>query len=198
MLLTSDQLQPRLAVLAGRIVVNAERMTRLIADLLDLTRGRLGGGIPITPAPANLRAIVRAAIETIEATHPDRHIVTEARGNLEGLWDPDRLGQVIGNLVSNALDHGDATSPVRIDLAEEGNDIAIRVQNAGSPIACEDLPHIFEAFRRGQGGDSMGLGLGLYIANEIIRAHGGRVDVTSTAQEGTTFKIILPRQARTQ
>ncbi len=199
MMLRSEEIPPSVGKLAGRILVNAERMARMISDLLDLTRGRLGGGIPIATKPTDLPTIARTALDTLEAAYPDRQIVSESRGNLDGEWDPDRLGQVTGNLVTNALEHGDRTSPVRVELRDAGDDVAIEVQNTGAPIPPEELPHVFDAFRRGGGvGVSRGLGLGLFIACEIVRAHGGRIDVTSTKKDGTRFKVTLPRHPRPQ
>jgi signal transduction histidine kinase len=175
------------------IVDNVDRMARMIADLLDLTRGRLGGGIPVQPRRANLHEIVLAALETAGLARPGRKIVTETRGDLDGAWDPDRIRQAIGNLLTNALDHGAPHSLVRLELVDQGDRVSIAVHNDGPPIASDQLPHIFEPFRGRVAGSGAGLGLGLFIVSEIARAHGGRVEASSTAEGGTTFRIALPR-----
>jgi PAS domain S-box-containing protein len=200
LLLQSRQLSPPLARHAARIRANAERMARMIGDLLDLTRGRLGGGIPVSPEPARLGDVVAEVLGTLALARPDRRVVLEAEAGapLDGEWDRDRVGQAVGNLVSNAFDHGDPGAPVTVTLRGEGDErVAVEVHNEGAPIAPELRAHLFDPFRRGRGGgDGGGLGLGLYIAREIARAHGGELTFTSSAAEGTTFRLVLPRHPR--
>jgi signal transduction histidine kinase len=195
-LLQSDELPPGLGHVAGRIVANATRMGRMISDLLDLTRGRLGGGIPVSPARANLAAIALSVVDSVEAVHPQRKIHLRHDGNLDGEWDPDRLGQVIMNLVTNAIVHGDPAHPIDVEVCDAGNEVSIVVRNMGPPIPADEMPHMFDAFRRAREARGDGLGLGLFIASEIVRAHGGRIAVSSTQDEGTTFTLRLPRSAR--
>lgn len=193
-LLNSPELPPSLVKSAERIVSSGDRMARMISDLLDLARGRLGGGIPVAPQRADLREIAAGIRETQELSHPGRQIVCEEHGRLDGEWDPDRVAQALGNLVANALDHGDPDTPVRVELLDEGERVAVVVHNEGPPIPSEMQARIFEPFRAGPHRGS-GLGLGLYIANEIVRAHHGSIAVTSGAREGTTFRMTLPRAA---
>ncbi|AKJ06719.1 PAS domain S-box-containing protein [Archangium gephyra] len=179
-----------------RITASTERMVRMIGELLDFTRGRLGGGIPITPRPANLRDLCRHVLEELEAVHLGRELRLRAKGDFQGAWDPDRLAQLLGNLGKNALDYSPADTPVDFSLHDEGGTLRVEVHNEGPPIPRELLTGIFEPFRRAVGGDAhptSGLGLGLFIVQEIARAHGGTVEVRSSEGQGTTFTVRLPR-----
>jgi PAS domain S-box-containing protein len=198
LLLRQETLPERALRLAQRISLNAEQMGRMIADLLDLTRGRLGGGIPITPAPTDLGPLGRRVVGELEVAHPDRELRLEARGNLQGEWDLDRLAQLIGNLLKNALDYGREGTPVTLTLHDEGEQVRLEVRNQGEPVPAELLPQLFEPFRRGgarAGTATSGLGLGLFIVQQIATAHGGTVEARSTREEGTVFTVRLPRVA---
>ena len=182
-----------------RIQNAADRATQLVADLLDLTQARLGGGIPVQPAPADLHALLRTATDEVEAAHPSRHIeIVEERG-LTGSWDAARLSQVLQNLVTNALKYSPPDSVVRITTGRVNDDTVVRVHNDGPPIAPEKLEAIFEPFQRAGQTDrvSRSVGLGLFIARQIVEAHHGTLGVTSTADDGTEFTIRLP-SARTR
>jgi PAS domain S-box-containing protein len=192
----AEDLPDRLAKSAARIGSAADRMHRIIGQLLDFTRGRLGGGIAIERRPTDVGAIVRRVLDELEASHPARQLVLTASGSFAGEYDEIRLAQVVSNLVGNALENSPPDSPVTVSLAERSeSDIVLEVKNRGAPIAPELLPHIFEPFRRGRvdRGTSGGLGLGLFITAEIVRAHGGTIHVASTAADGTTFTVVLPR-----
>jgi PAS domain S-box-containing protein len=196
LLLRQETLPERALRLAQRIAVNAEQMARMIGDLLDLTRGRLGGGIPITPAPADLGPLGRRVVSELEVAHPARELRLEARGNLQGEWDQDRLAQLLGNLLRNAIDYSPGGTPVTLLLHDEGQQVRIEVHNQGEPIPPELLPGLFEPFRRGEmrgSKSTSGLGLGLYIVQQIASAHGGSVEARSTREEGTVFTVRLPR-----
>ncbi|WP_257457797.1 PAS domain-containing protein [Archangium lipolyticum] len=195
-LMGSDCVTERHFKTVRRIATSAERMGRMIADLLDFTRGRLGGGIPISPRPANLRAICRQVQEELEVGNPQRELRLDTRGDsFQGEWDPDRLAQLLGNLGKNALDYSPDGMPVDYVLRDEGGSVCVEVHNGGPPIPADLLPRIFEPFRRAtdDGHPTSGLGLGLFIVQQIARAHGGRVEVRSTQEEGTTFGVWLPR-----
>ncbi|WNG45863.1 PAS domain-containing protein [Archangium minus] len=178
-----------------RIATSAERMGRMIGDLLDFTRGRLGGGIPISPRPANLLSICRQVVEELEVGNPQRELRLSSTGNFQGEWDPDRLAQLLGNLGKNALDYSPDGAPVDFVLRDEGDTVSVKIHNAGPPIPVDLLPRIFEPFRRAtdEGHPTAGLGLGLFIVQQIARSHGGNVEVSSTRAEGTTFTLHLPR-----
>jgi signal transduction histidine kinase len=180
-----------------RIITSAERMGRMISDLLDFTRGRLGGGIPVTRRPANLRHLCRHVLEELEAAHPERELRLSTQGNLQGEWDSDRVAQLLGNLGKNALDYSAEGSAVDFAVRDEGDSVRVEVHNEGPPIPAEQLPALFEPFRRATvdtGGS--GLGLGRFIVQQIVQAHGGTLTVHSREGDGTTFTVKLPRHSR--
>ena len=195
-LLRTEGFPPSHTKLARRIVTSGERMVRMIGELLDFTRGRLGGGIPIQPQPGNLRLLCRQVLEELETSHPGRELRLTAEGQFLGTWDLDRLAQLLGNLGKNALDYSLAGTPVDFTLLDEGDRVRIQVHNEGAPIPTDMLPGIFEPFRRAVEAEALptsGLGLGLFIVREIARAHGGEVEVDSAEGRGTTFTVTLPR-----
>jgi signal transduction histidine kinase len=168
----------------------------MISDLLDFTRGRASGGIPIHPQPSDLQQICRHVVEELEAGHPERKLRLSAEGHFHGAWDPDRLAQAFGNLGKNALEYSPEGTPVDLVLRDEGDTVSVAVHNEGPPIPAEALPSVFEPFLRAvENHASSGLGLGLFIVQQIITAHGGTVEVRSTQEEGTTFTVRLPRHS---
>jgi signal transduction histidine kinase len=174
----------------ARILGAADRMTTMINDLIDFTRGQLGGGIPIFPVAGDFGEICRAVVDELKVVHPGRAFVLDLAGDLEGRWDVARVQQAVSNLVGNAVFHG--TGPVTVRAAGEPAAVLLAVHNFGAPIPPEEIPTIFEPFRKGERRSS-GLGLGLYIVREIVRGHGGLIDVQSTADAGTTFRARWPR-----
>ncbi len=195
---TGLELLPRLGDLGERQHLALERLRRtarrmegLVDGLLDLARGRHGGAIPVHLAPAGLGEIAARAISEAEAAQPGADIRLEVQGDDQGLVDAQRVEQVAANLLRNALDHGWREAPVEVSVRGLPAEILLEVRNAGPPIPAEVLPDIFEPFRRGKS-DGRGLGLGLFIVREVVRAHGGSVEVRSDAG-GTTFAARLPR-----
>nr|BDT38194.1 PAS domain-containing protein [Myxococcus sp. MH1] len=187
--------------MAQRIEASAERMGTMISDILDLTRARLSGGIPLQVAPANLSNVCRQVVEELSAVHPDRYIAFDVDGRSDGLWDADRLAQVLSNLVGNALEHGAQDAPVLLRCLDLETRQVVEVHNPGAPIPAPQLATLFDPFRqagaaREKGRRRGGLGLGLFIVREIVHAHGGSVDVRSSELDGTTFTVTLPRDAR--
>lgn len=179
-----------------RITSSADRATRLIRDFLDFTQARVMGRLPVSPRPANIREIARQAFDEVVLTQQSRRGTIAHEGEESGIWDPDRLAQVIGNLLSNAFQHSPASSVVR--LITRGNQtVTIEVHNEGSPIPPDDLARLFDPFERGTDARASGrsIGLGLYISRQIVEAHGGTIDVQSREGEGTTFTVRLPRVA---
>jgi PAS domain S-box-containing protein len=181
----------------SRIVASGQRMERMIDQLLDFTRARVGGGIEILVRDANLADLCSQAIDEIELVYPDRSIQCGFVGDQGGTWDPDRLLQIISNLVANACQHGRPGSPVtvRLDGRQPGTIVA-EVHNLGTiPEALQST--LFDPFRgtRHRRDHSRGLGLGLFIVKELVQAHGGTVEVKSAEPDGTTFAIRMPRRA---
>ncbi len=170
-----------------------QRIQHIVGDLLDLSREREGAGIPIDPKPTDLRAVCRQIIDELEAIARDRPITFECDADGAGAWDEHRILQAISNLASNAVEHGTPGSPVRMRLTGDEQHVAVEVQNRGT-IPSDLLPRIFEPFRSGRHHASRGngLGLGLFIAKAIARAHGGGLEVDS-ADDATTFRLVLPR-----
>lgn len=181
----------------GRILTSGQRMTAMIDQLLDFTRVRSGGGINIEPRLVNLEGLCAQAIEELELSHSDWSIFSQSRGHLRGSWDPDRLLQVISNLVANAGHHGRPGRAVTVTLdGTEHQRVTIAVHNHGV-IAPDLMEHLFDPFRtaRQRSNPTKGVGLGLYIVRELVRAHGGTVEVVSDEATGTTFRVELPRHS---
>jgi signal transduction histidine kinase len=189
--LPEDNPERRVRV-ASRIISSAQRMERMISDLLDLARARLGGSISLKRRPANLQQVCEEALIEIRAGYPDAMLRWEGRGDLRGEWDVDRLTQVVSNLVANAIQHGTGT-PVTISGQEEGDWVTLAVHNGGAPIPPEVLPFVFEPLARGSADSGQNIGLGLFIARAVVAAHGGDIQVTSSSDEGTTFRARLPK-----
>jgi PAS domain S-box-containing protein len=180
---------------ATQIVSSGRRMGTLIDQLLDVTRARAGGGIDVEPEATDLSNLCKQAVSELELSHPEWKIQCEVMGDQRGTWDSNRLVQVLSNLLANAGQHGTPNSPISVKL--DGTDtehVKISVHNAGA-IPESLLPHLFDPFRSSQQKreQSRGLGLGLFIVREIVRGHGGSIDVSSAELTGTTFTIELPR-----
>ena len=183
--------------IAERITRSARRITNIVGDLLDLSRERHGGGIPIARAPVDLAAICREVADEITTTATDRTVSIECDGDGSGTWDRNRLMQAVSNLVGNAVQHSPAGSPVLMVVRDDADRVRLDVHNEGA-IPDHLLESIFEPFRSGGGapkGRTGGLGLGLFIARAIASAHGGNIDVESSPERGTTFRLALPRGA---
>jgi PAS domain S-box-containing protein len=184
------------AKVAARIARSAGRMSKIISQLLDFTRARLGGGMSVERQPADLAEICAQVIAEVEMANPDSPLNFEADGNTRGLWDRGRLAQVASNLIGNAIQHGRPGGPIDVRVRDCGKDVSLAVHNQGPPVPGELLPSIFDPFRRADAhatSKSDGLGLGLYIVREMVRAHHGDIAARSTEAEGTTFTVRLPR-----
>jgi signal transduction histidine kinase len=199
-MLDTQELKEPTLTLTSRIASSSARMIQMVGDLLDFTRSRLGGGIPVVRADMSMARAVHDVVDELAAAHPDRKLQVDTRGAQRGEWDCARITQALTNLVGNALEHGSPGTVVRV--AVEGNDdeITIAVHNRGAAIPAERLNGIFNPMKprdaRGRaavGGPAGHLGLGLYIAERIVHAHQGRIDVESSEEGGTTFTVHLPR-----
>jgi signal transduction histidine kinase len=200
MLGTGELAEPHLT-LTQRIASSSNRMVHMVGALLDFTRSRLGGGIPIERAGMNMGRAVHDVVDEIAAAHPSRKIEIDARGEQQGDWDCQRISQVLTNLVVNALEHGDDGTAVTVETRGDDREIAISVHNQGPVIPPDQLNGIFSPMKPRDPdrhavavGPSGNLGLGLYIAERIVSAHRGRIDVQSSDAEGTTFTVHLPRR----
>ena len=189
-----------------RVLRGGQRIEDLVALMLDFTRARLGGGIPVVRAPGDLAALARAAVDEARAAHPGHAFeleVTEAP--CPGSWDAPRLAQVLANLLDNAAKYGAPDAPVRLTLRRTRADAALlEVHNWGAPIPPDVMPLLFQPFERGARAAEQdaaaplrqGLGLGLYIVHEVVRAHDGTLLADSSAEAGTTFRVCLPCEVR--
>ncbi|XXF81515.1 ATP-binding protein [Myxococcaceae bacterium GXIMD 01537] len=197
-LLARDELAPEVRRVMLRVDGSAERMSRLVKQLLDFTRARMAGGIPLRPRDTCLDEVARRIIEELEPAYPSREVELEVCGDCRGHWDEERLGQALSNLVANALQNSPEGTPVHVRLEARGAQQRVEVHNAGPPIPEELRARLFEPFLQRPVGPSgrrpgSGLGLGLYIVSQVIQAHGGRVEVRSTQEAGTCFTVTLPR-----
>ncbi len=178
----------------ARIASSGARMSEMVSQLADLTRIRFGNGLPIRREQVDLAQICRDVVGELSAAHPDRDIGCDISGDLRGMWDAGRLGQLVSNLLANAVQHGSATAPIHVSARESEGEVQIEVCNQGRPIPAELLPTIFQPFRQAHSrGGTTSLGLGLFIAQSVVRAHNGTLEVTSTEDAGTTFTARLPR-----
>jgi signal transduction histidine kinase len=188
---------PALKGVAARIRVSVKRMSSLINDVLDFARARLGEGMGVRVAEVeDVGAGLNAVVREFQDGQPGRQILANISVTRKMRCDLGRVQQVASNLIGNALKHGAPGGPVRISAQAEGADLVLSVWNAGEPIAAENLDKIYEPFwRQSATGNGEGLGLGLYICSEIVRAHGGTLSVTSSQESGTSFTARLPLDA---
>jgi signal transduction histidine kinase len=197
-LLRSETLTDVHTKAASRILNSATRMNAMVSDLLDFSRTRLGDELPVILSSIDLGDACRATIEEIGAFHPNRAFCLEVSGSLTGRWDATRISQMLSNLLGNAVQHGLSDTPVTIQAAGSDDEVVITVHNEGPPIPLEVQGRIFEPLARGAQRDNASksdknLGLGLYIARQIVSAHRGSLQLTASNQEGTTFTARLPR-----
>ncbi|MCP3105174.1 PAS domain-containing protein [Myxococcus sp. K15C18031901] len=180
--------------LVGHVAHAARRMERMIHELLDFTRARLSGGLPVRPEPALLDEVVRRVVEERRQAHPTRPLHLEARGDLRGQWDGGRLAQLADALLGSVLQHTPETSPVVVRLGGAVGGVHLSVDSEALSVPAQEHASLFEPFRRGRPACSEGLGLGLFLARQVAQAHGGRLTVESS-QGGTRFVVWLPREA---
>jgi signal transduction histidine kinase len=180
----------------------AQRSLSMIDSLLDFSESRWRGALPVRRVPAEPAVIAESVVEEIRAANPGRVIALDVRSRFPFTLDPLRMGQVLSNLVSNALVHGFPHTPVRITVDVLDGEAMIAVENQGPIIPPERVASLFEPFVQGSGAEvtgrgterARGLGLGLYIVHVIVAAHGGTIAVESSADAGTTFLVRLPQR----
>ena len=195
-ILDSGPTDERSARAAHRIISSTQRATRLVGSLLDFTQARVGGGIAVRLAPSNMHDLTTHSVDEMRAANPSRTIALLQHGVGAGHWDADRIFQVLGNIIGNAISHSPKDSTVEVkNYSDEGHAfVAVHNLNREGPIAPELLPVLFEPFKQGRRhvSDNKSIGLGLYIVRSIVRAHSGEVTVVSN-ENGTTFEMRLPR-----
>ncbi|WP_425434280.1 GAF domain-containing sensor histidine kinase [Myxococcus fulvus] len=179
-----------------RIVDSADRAQRLIRDLLDFTQARMGQVLPVDRQPLDLHELTQQVAEEVQAVAPERVLEVRTQGIGRGAWDADRIAQVLHNLLANAMQYSPPGARIQVSSEAHDQELVLRVHNDGPPIPLEVLPTLFEPMKRGttNGAERRSVGLGLFIVDQIARAHGGSVEVASTQAEGTTFSVHLPRR----
>lgn len=182
------------------IGTESKAMAKLISDMIDFASTWLGSAMPLNREPVDLDILCREVVEGFRVMHPQRTLQFNPSGHLTGNWDAARIRQVVSNLLGNALQHGSLDGPIELSAASQESTVVLSVHNEGMPIPPEALPTLFDPLVRHATVESASqrapgsIGLGLYIVREIVNAHGGTIEVASTAQQGTTFIVRIPRQ----
>lgn len=200
LLLKRDELNPASTRVVNRIQATAFLASRMIRDLLDFSQARVAGGIPVEVRECDLHAIVGQAVEELRLVHSTREIVLQQEGDGAAVLDPDRLSQVLNNLVNNAVNYSTPDTPVTVRTLRDGEKLRLEVRNSGNPIPLHFLPLLFKPMQRGAeagSGDRQGrsVGLGLYIVDQIAKAHHGSIAVSSSSEDGTVFTVGFPLDA---
>jgi signal transduction histidine kinase len=182
----------------------ATRIKAIIEQVVDFTRAQADGVMPILRVPGDLAHQLVKVVEETQVRHPSRVLRLESSGDFHGTWDEGRMGQLLSNLLANALHHGSHSTAVTVRMWSTPGEVHFSVHNFGEPIPATEMERIFQPLERGMqhGAEAdpsgqTGLGLGLYICREIVLSHGGRLALHSTLAEGTTFSVSLPREATT-
>ncbi|GAB3757735.1 HAMP domain-containing sensor histidine kinase [Ramlibacter monticola] len=180
----------------------ATRIKAIIEQVVDFTRAQADGVMPVVRKPGDLAQQLAKVVEETQVRHPERMVRMEASGDFQGSWDEGRMGQLLSNLLGNALLHGSLWTEVTVQMWSTPSHVCVSVHNYGEPIPDEERELIFQPLQRGaryrtrEGPQEAagGLGLGLYICREIVLSHGGELTIESTRADGTTFTVSLPRQ----
>lgn len=197
-LLRAGDLPPKPTKNVSRIYTSVKRSLKIVGDLLDFTRTHSGGGIPVRIEEDDLALACYGMVEEARAYNPDRQIVFQSTSSLSAQFDRSRMEQVIGNLVGNAVEHGEEGTPVTVGLKTEEGLAILTVHNVGRPIDESARSSLFDPMVRhvksnnAEYGAQAGIGLGLFIASAIVAAHQGSIEVDSSAGNGTTFTVRIP------
>ena len=198
-LMQATDIASKYVLVATRMFNSAKRMSKLINDLIDFTRTHLGPGIPIRVKQGSVVEVCELVVNELRTFHPEQLIDLHVPQQLDAIFDESRIAQVLSNLIGNAIQYCQPDTAVTVRAGGSDTDIVISVNNRGTTIPAEKLGSIFDPMVRiaaSVGADyteRTSLGIGLFISREIVQAHGGRVEVTSTAQAGTTFTLTMPR-----
>ncbi|WP_422421427.1 ATP-binding protein [Pseudomonas sp. GZD-222] len=194
----SKKLFDREKAIATQVAISVRNANQMVNDLLDLARCNLGAGLPIKGEVTELHSICQGIVNELRAGHPQAQIVFTDTEKVVGLFDPARMAQVFSNLIGNALRHGDLQHPIKVTLKGDGTSVFFNVLNFGEPIPPDTIPILFSPEGRysrytdDNRGETVGLGLGLFIASEIVARHDGKIEVDSTLEQGTVFRVSLP------
>jgi signal transduction histidine kinase len=199
-IMQATDIPPRYILVATRMYSSARRMSKLVNDLIDFTRTHLGPGMPLRVRQGSMVAVCEQVVDELRTFHPERWIELHAPPLLDAVFDDGHIAQMLSNLIGNAIQYGDGDAPIRVILTAGDDDIVLAINNQGPPIPPDKLSSVFEPLVRAAariGGDQneyTSLGIGLFIAREIVYAHGGQIHVASNAEDGTTFTVTLPRR----
>jgi signal transduction histidine kinase len=187
----------QVSVAASRLIRSGTQMKTLLEDLVDFNRTKLGVGVHIGRTDVDLASVFAGEFEQLRAAYPHRRLELEVKGDTRGLWDGLRLQRALGNLVVNAIKYGAPDTPVHVTVTGEESQVRFEVRNGGAAIDRSTLSQMFDPLKRGPDLENRyrtdgSLGLGLFIAREIAKAHGGEIDARSDNKE-TVFTVRLPR-----
>lgn len=199
-IMAAVDIPPWYILAATRMYNSATRMSKLISDLIDFTRTHLGPGIPIHVRQGDLVTVCEEVANELRTSQPEMQIDFHAPDRVEAVFDGARIAQMLSNLVGNAIQYGNRTLPITIRLQASDDDVVVTVNNHGAPIDADKLARVFDPLVRiaadagAEVSERTSLGIGLFISREIVHAHAGRIDVASSAHEGTTFTVTMPRR----
>lgn len=202
MLRRSEDIGTKATKISTQIYTSVKRASQIVGDLLDLTRCQMGPGIPVKTERLDLLPLCERIVDELRAFYPSAAIFFEPKRSCHGEFDGARMEQVLSNLIGNAVQHGDNQRPVTVTLDADEEHVIFTVHNSGEPIPDDVMPFIFNPMGRFSQHSiidhdpSEGLGLGLFIASEIVTSHGGVIEVTSDSQSGTTFVVTVPKLHR--
>jgi signal transduction histidine kinase len=192
-------LNERQTMLISQVVASAGRANEILNHLLDLTRARLGSGLNVIKRRMDMALVGRQLVDEMRAMHPGHTFILEISGETEGVWDRPRIGQVLSNLLGNAVQYGFKDLPIGVTIRGGPGEVLVSVHNDGVPIPPHAIGGILNPLTRREDErdddcpGAINLGLGLYVTKEIVSAHGGTVEVTSSEKDGTTFTARFPR-----
>lgn len=194
----TEELGSRGKKIIAQISTSVQSANQMVSDLLDLARCNLGTGIPVRRENTELNSVCQSVVDELTTAHPEAQIIFNDSVTVAGLYDPSRMAQVFSNLIGNAVRHGNAHLPIYVSLTADDTSVCFCVKNYGEPIPPSALPSLFDPegryskYSEGDPGASSGLGLGLFIAAQIVEGHGGKIEVESTLEQGTTFRVAIP------
>jgi signal transduction histidine kinase len=201
-IMQASDVPPKYVLVATRMFSSANRMSKLINDLIDYTRTHLGPGIPTRARHGDLVAVCEQVVEEMRTFHPERVIELQVPPRLDATFDDSRIAQMLSNLIGNAVQYSTEDAPVKVCITSSDDDISIAVNNRGTFIPPDKLSNIFDPMVRIAASvntdytERTSLGIGLFISREIVNAHGGRISVASNATDGTTFTVTIPRRSK--